>query len=226
MCAKLCIISIKTEFDLPFPMQGWSSEIAFSCLYCQLSGCIHFAFEFVAVCRLRQGETPSFFLYQDWAIGLLALKMGFRFLLGWPQLNPHGPQPQPQLQPDTDDAGPTNGLLQPVTTLQAHLRRLKAQGLTRISFADAFRSVLWPLILFWGVAVSVPYVLTRGLGPRLPFASEQALQTIFMFGWLCEGAVLLGCVSCVHVLTALERLGSKLRDQRYLLHRELINVSD
>ena len=206
-------------------MQGWSSEIAFSYLYCQLSGCNHFA-ESVAVCRLRQGETPSFFLYQDWAIGLLALKMGFRFLLGWPQLNPHGPPPQPQLQPDNDDAGSTNGLLQPVKTLQAHLRRLKAQGLTRISFADAFRSVLWPLFLFWGVAVSVPYVLTRGLGPRLPFASEQALHTVFMFGWLCEGALLVGCVSCVHVFTALERLGSKLRDQRYLLHQELINVGD
>ena len=29
---------------------------------------------------MRPGETPSFFIYQDWALGLLFLKMGVRLL--------------------------------------------------------------------------------------------------------------------------------------------------
>lgn len=173
---------------------------------------------------MRPGETPSCFAYQDWAVGLLFLRLFASCLLGWPQRDAAAPAPPEQPRGAT---GGLDGLLrEPLLQLRNNARRLKRAGLTRSRFSDAFRTVLWPLTAFWGVAVGLPYVISRGVAPRLPFASEEALHAAFTYAWAFELVAFLAFVCSVRLISALERLGAKLRDQRYLLHRELINVSD
>ena len=52
------------------------------------------------------------------------------------------------------------------------------------------------------------------------------LQTVFVWGWASEAAAVAAVALSLKAAAALDRLGSRLRDQRYLLHRELVNVSD
>jgi hypothetical protein len=74
------------------------------------------------ICRLKREETPSFFIYQDWALGLLFLKMGLR---GLDNLFPALPRPQ-------EDAQYEMPCLQPLKLLCARYRLLIAAGLSQV----------------------------------------------------------------------------------------------
>lgn len=164
------------------------------------------------VARLTEKQTPVFFVYHSWTIGLLAVKLGFQVLAGaW--ADPGAQQP--------DEA---TWCMRPVRRLAQNVRRMKAVGVTRVSFADAFKTVLLPVITFWGVAVSVPYVLSRGLLPRMPFVPVPVLHFAFAYGWILEANLVTAVVLLSELGLRFRQYQAKIRDQHYLLHRELINM--
>ena len=75
--------------------------------------------------------------------------------------------------------------------------------------------------------VAAPYVVTRGLLPRIAggLLSAQTLQGAFLWGWMAEG----GMLSAVLLSTQLRRgftlLHNSLRDEKYLVGRELRNYT-
>lgn len=163
--------------------------------------------------RLKREETPSFFIYQDWALGLLFLKMGLR---GLDNLFPALPRPQ-------EDAQYEMPCLQPLKLLCARYRLLIAAGLSQVTFLEAW-SVLWPPLKFFGALACVPYVVSRGLLPRLPYVREEMLHAAFTFAW---STAVLGVIFWLAAAKAgmwLRRYRAKVRDQQYMIHRELMNL--
>ena len=77
----------------------------------------------------------------------------------------------------------------------------------------------------WGTLLALPYVLTRGV---LPFASgdlllAEALQAAFLWGWLAEAGLLASYVLSAQAQRGFAMLHNTLRDEKYLVGRELRN---
>ena len=160
-------------------------------------------------------QTPVFFAYHGWTIGLLAVKLGYQVLAGAIA----GGARQPQVDGD-------GGIrcLRPVRRLAQSVCRMQAVGITRIPFKDAFKTVLWPAVAFWGIMVTVPYVASRGILPRIPFVPVWFMQVAFTYGWLVEAQALVAYITCAKLASLLKQYRARIRDQQYLLHRELINM--
>lgn len=78
-----------------------------------------------------------------------------------------------------------------------------------------------------GVLVAAPYVVTRGLLPRIAggLLSAQALQGAFLWGWLAEGVLLSAVLLSTQLRRGLTLLHNSLRDEKYLVGRELRNYT-
>ena len=165
------------------------------------------------LCRLTEGQTPVFFVYHGWTVGLLAVKLGYQVLAG-------------AIAGGAPHAQADEGIrcLRPLKRLARSVCRMQAVGITRISFTEAFKTVLWPAIVFWSIMVTVPYVMSRGVLPRIPFVPVWYLQAAFTFGWLAEAQALLAYIACAKLVSLLRQYRARIRDQQYLLHRELINL--
>ena len=160
-----------------------------------------------------EGQTPVFFAYHGWTIGLLAVKLGYQVLAGAIAGGARPPQADEGIK-----------CLRPLRRLARSVCRVQAVGLTRIAFRDAFKSVLWPALAFWGVMVTVPYVVSRGILPRIPYVPVWFMQAAFTYGWLVEAQALVAYITCAKLASLLGQYRAKIRDQQYLLHRELINM--
>ena len=112
-----------------------------------------------------------------------------------------------------------------VRRLSVNVCRLKAVGITRIAFTDAFKTVLLPVLTFWGIAVSLPYVISRGILPRIPLIPVSYMHAAFTYGWFFESNFVVVYLLCSELGLLFRRYQAKIRDQHYLLHRELINMA-
>lgn len=160
-----------------------------------------------------EAQTPVFFVYHGWTIGLLAVKVSYQVIAN--AIAIAGPRVQ---------ADEGIRCLRPLRRLAQNICRMQAVGVTRIAFKDAFKTVLWPAIAFWGGMVTVPYVISRGILPRLPFVPVWFMHMAFTYGWLLEAHALLFYITGAKLASLLKQYRAKIRDQQYLLHRELINL--
>ena len=95
-------------------------------------------------------------------------------------------------------------------------------GVTQIPFTVAFSQILWPAIKPLALLLAIPYAVSRGLVPWLDLAAEE-MQTLYTYGFALE-YVLVVCYYCLHhVRAALHRLHNSIRDDRYLIGRQLNN---
>lgn len=164
-------------------------------------------------CRLAEGQTPIFFAYHDWTIGLLAVKLSYQVLIG--------AYAEPRAPPQVEEG---IWCLRPVKRLALAVQRLKAVGFTQMPLSEVFRTVFLPAIIFWGTAVSLPYVVCRGILPRVPYVPVAFLNAAFTYGWLIEAQMLVCYIASVKLGMLLKQYRANVRDQQYLLHRELINM--
>ena len=161
------------------------------------------------------------FLYQDWALGLLVMKTGYRLLLGWPQA-PDAPNPPPQALQLPPQGHPEDSFWK---GLQRHVQRIKAEGIMRVDFRDALVLIIWPLLAMSGSLLVLPYVVCRGIAPLLGLQASS-LHALLSYSWLAEGCILLAWVGAFKAAAALHSVSRSLRDQKYLLRRELANADE
>ncbi|KAL4318095.1 hypothetical protein GQ457_18G016340 [Hibiscus cannabinus] len=116
--------------------------------------------------RVPVDESPVFLLYQDWALGLIFLKIWSRLVM-------------------LDHMMPLVG-----ESWRVKFERVREDGFSRLQGLWVLREIVFPIIMKLLTALCVPYVLARGVFPVLgyPLVVNSA---VYRFAWL--GCLCLSC---------------------------------
>jgi hypothetical protein len=166
--------------------------------------------------RLPANQTALLYLYQDWTMGVLALKLWHMLaaIRGRDAANGGGARGGGGGGAAAADGAPWH----------AHLEALQAQGVRDLDFGRALRRVVLPVLSGLLTALAVPFVVTRGLLPLLGLPAP-ALQAANLYGYAaCHGAYLV-YLAGARLRRALRELHNAIRDDRYLLGRRLNNFA-
>ncbi|PIN08737.1 Ubiquitin--protein ligase [Handroanthus impetiginosus] len=151
--------------------------------------------------RVPVDESPVFLLYQDWAMGLIFLKIWTRLVM------------LDHMMPLVDESW------------RVKFERVRQEGFSRLQGLWVLREIVFPIIMKLLTALCVPYVLSRGVFPILgyPLVVNSA---VYRFAWL--GCLILSvlyfCAKRFHVWFT--NLHNSIRDDRYLIGRRLHNFGE
>nr|XP_043624810.1 probable E3 ubiquitin ligase SUD1 [Erigeron canadensis] len=208
--ARYCIDQIKTEKAtvLLGHIWKWCSIIVKSSLLLSIwifliPVLIGLLFELLVIVPMRVpvDESPVFLLYQDWAFGLIFLKI-------WTQL-----VMLDQMAPLVDDSW--------------HLKfeRVRENGFSGLQGVWVLREIVIPIIMKLLTALCFPYVLARGVFPIFgyPLVVNSA---VYRFAWVgCLGFSLV-CFCAKRFHAWVTDLHNSIRDDRYLIGRRLHNFDE
>ncbi|KAI3769909.1 hypothetical protein L6452_01023 [Arctium lappa] len=151
--------------------------------------------------RVPVDESPVFLLYQDWALGLIFLKIWTRLVM------------LDHMLPLVDDSW------------RVKFERVREDGFSRLEAFWVVREIVVPIMMKLLTALCVPYVLARGVFPVFgyPLVVNSA---VYRFAWVgCLGLSLLCfCGKRFHVWFT--NLHNSIRDDRYLIGRRLHNFGE
>ncbi|XP_020250505.1 probable E3 ubiquitin ligase SUD1 isoform X2 [Asparagus officinalis] len=151
--------------------------------------------------RVPVDESPVFLLYQDWALGLIFLKIWTRLVM------------LDQMAPLVDESW------------RAKFERVKQDGFSGLRGLWVLQEIVIPIISKLLTALCVPYVFSRGLFPVLgyPLIINSA---VYRFAWL--GCLLFSVVFfCAKRFRAwFTNIHNSIRDDRYLIGRRLHNFGE
>ncbi|CAK7329906.1 unnamed protein product [Dovyalis caffra] len=151
--------------------------------------------------RVPVDESPVFLLYQDWALGLIFLKIWTRLVM------------LDQMMPLVDESW------------RIKFERVREDGFSRLQGFWVLREIVFPIIMKLLTALCVPYVLARGVFPVLgyPLAVNSAVYRFAWLGCLCF-SMFCFCAKRFHVWFT--NLHNSIRDDRYLVGRRLHNYGE
>ncbi|XP_048231358.1 probable E3 ubiquitin ligase SUD1 isoform X2 [Ricinus communis] len=151
--------------------------------------------------RVPVDESPVFLLYQDWALGLIFLKIWTRLVM------------LDHMMPLVDESW------------RIKFERVREDGFSRLQSLWVLREIVFPIIMKLLTALCVPYVLARGVFPVLgyPLVVNSAVYRFAWLGCLCF-SVLCFCAKRFHVWFT--NLHNSIRDDRYLIGRRLHNFGE
>lgn len=151
--------------------------------------------------RVPVDESPVFLLYQDWALGLIFLKIWTRLVM------------LDHMMPLVDESW------------RVKFERVRDDGFSRLQGLWVLREIVFPIIMKLLTALCVPYVLARGLFPVLgyPLVVNSAVYRFAWIGCLCF-SLLWFCAKRFHVWFT--NLHNSIRDDRYLIGRRLHNFGE
>ncbi|KAI4342341.1 hypothetical protein MLD38_026979 [Melastoma candidum] len=151
--------------------------------------------------RVPADESPVFLLYQDWALGLIFLKIWTRLVM------------LDHMMPFVDESW------------RLKFERVREDGFSSLQGLWVLREIVLPIMMKLLTALCVPYVLARGVFPVLgyPLVVNSA---VYRFAWLgCLAlSVLCFCAKRFHVWFT--NLHNSIRDDRYLVGRRLHNFGE
>ncbi|KAK9667140.1 hypothetical protein RND81_14G235900 [Saponaria officinalis] len=151
--------------------------------------------------RVPVDESPVFLLYQDWALGLIFLKIWTRLVM------------LDHMMPLVDESW------------RAKFQRVRDNGFSGLQGLWVLREIVLPIIMKLLTALCVPYVLARGVFPVFgyPLIVNSAVYRFAWLGCLCL-SVLFFCAKRFHVWFT--NLHNSIRDDRYLIGRRLHNFGE
>ncbi|KAJ9705094.1 hypothetical protein PVL29_003241 [Vitis rotundifolia] len=151
--------------------------------------------------RVPVDESPVFLLYQDWALGLIFLKIWTRLVM------------LDHMMPLVDESW------------RIKFERVREDGFSRLQCLWVLREIVFPIIMKLLTALCVPYVLARGVFPVLgyPLVVNSAVYRFAWLGCLCF-SLLCFCAKRFHVWFT--NLHNSIRDDRYLIGRRLHNYGE
>ncbi|KAJ7294226.1 hypothetical protein O6H91_Y272000 [Diphasiastrum complanatum] len=160
-------------------------------------------FELLVIVPLRVpvDESPVFLLYQDWALGLVFLKI-------WTRLVMLG-----QLTPLADESW------------RIKFEQVRSDGFSRLRGLWVFQEIVAPILIKLLTALCVPYVVARGLFPPLGF-SLTANSAVYRFAWLVCLALIIVWYGIKRMHRCVSDLHNLIRDDRYLIGRRLHNYGE
>ncbi|KAK4491118.1 hypothetical protein RD792_001842 [Penstemon davidsonii] len=151
--------------------------------------------------RVPVDESPVFLLYQDWALGLIFLKIWTRLVM------------LDHMMPLMDDSW------------RIKFERVREDGFSRLQCLWVLREIVLPIIMKLLTALCVPYVLSRGVFPVFgyPLLVNSA---VYRFAWLgcLIFSLLCFCAKRFHVWFT--NIHNSIRDDRYLIGRRLHNYRE
>ncbi|KAL9174204.1 hypothetical protein ABFS82_02G036500 [Erythranthe guttata] len=151
--------------------------------------------------RVPVDESPVFLLYQDWALGLIFLKIWTRMVM------------LDHMMPLMDESW------------RLKFERVRDDGFSRLQGFWILREIVFPIIMKLLTALCVPYVLSRGVFPIFgyPLVVNSA---VYRFAWLgcLIFSVVYFCGKRFHVWFT--NLHNSIRDDRYLIGRRLHNYGE
>ncbi|XP_042005184.1 probable E3 ubiquitin ligase SUD1 [Salvia splendens] len=151
--------------------------------------------------RVPVDESPVFLLYQDWAMGLIFLKIWTRMVM------------LDHMMPLVDESW------------RLKFERVREDGFSRLQAFRVLREIVFPIIMKLLTALCVPYVLSRGVFPIFgyPLVVNSA---VYRYAWLgcLIFSVLYFCAKRFHVWFT--NLHNSIRDDRYLIGRRLHNYGE
>ncbi|KAK9286304.1 hypothetical protein L1049_014694 [Liquidambar formosana] len=151
--------------------------------------------------RVPVDESPVFLLYQDWALGLIFLKIWTRLVM------------LDHMMPLVDESW------------RIKFERVREDGFSRLQGLWVLREIVFPIIMKLLTALCVPYVIARGVFPVLgyPLVVNSAVYRFAWLGCLCV-SLLCFCARRFHVWFT--NLHNSIRDDRYLIGRRLHNFGE
>ncbi|XP_010531564.1 PREDICTED: probable E3 ubiquitin ligase SUD1 [Tarenaya hassleriana] len=151
--------------------------------------------------RVPVDESPVFLLYQDWALGLIFLKIWTQLVM----LN--------HMFPLVDESW------------RAKFERVREDGFSRLQGLWVLREIVFPIVMKLLTALCVPYVLARGVFPMLgyPLVVNSA---VYRFAWLGCLSFSLFCFCAKRCHAWFTNLHNSIRDDRYLIGRRLHNFGE
>ncbi|GMI74565.1 SUPPRESSOR OF DRY2 DEFECTS 1, ECERIFERUM 9 [Hibiscus trionum] len=151
--------------------------------------------------RVPVDESPVFLLYQDWALGLIFLKIWTRLVM------------LDHMMPLVDESW------------RVKFERVREDGFSRLQGLWVLREIVFPITMKLLTALCLPYVLARGVFPVLgyPLVVNSA---VYRFAWLgcLSFSLLCFCAKRFHVWFT--NLHNSIRDDRYLIGRRLHNFGE
>ncbi|XP_043709481.1 probable E3 ubiquitin ligase SUD1 [Telopea speciosissima] len=160
-------------------------------------------FELLVIVPMRVpiDESPVFLLYQDWALGLIFLKIWTRLVM------------LDHMTPLVDESW------------RVKFERVREDGFSQLRGIWVLREIVIPIMMKLLTALCVPYVLARGVFPVLgyPVIVDSA---VYRFAWVgcLSFSLLCFCVKRFHVWFT--NLHNSIRDDRYLVGRRLHNFGE
>ncbi|KAL5790608.1 hypothetical protein ACOSQ2_005496 [Xanthoceras sorbifolium] len=151
--------------------------------------------------RVPVDESPVFLLYQDWALGLIFLKIWTRLVM------------LDHMMPLVDESW------------RIKFERVREDGFSRLQGLWVLREIVFPIIMKLLTALCVPYVLARGVFPVLgyPLVVNSA---VYRFAWLGCLSFSLFCFCAKRFHVWFTNLHNSIRDDRYLIGRRLHNFGE
>ncbi|KAI3702417.1 hypothetical protein L6452_28155 [Arctium lappa] len=208
--ARYSIEQIKTRRATILLGQVWKwcsivakSSVLLSIWIFMIPVLIGLLFELLVIVPMRVpvDESPVFLLYQDWALGLIFLKIWTRLVM------------MDHVLPLVDDSW------------RGKFERVRDDGFSRLQGFWVLREIVIPIVMKLLTALCIPYVLARGVFPVFgyPLVVNSA---VYRFAWLgCLGfSLLCFCAKRFHVWFT--NLHNSIRDDRYLIGRRLHNFGE
>ncbi|KAH6825984.1 RING/U-box superfamily protein [Perilla frutescens var. hirtella] len=208
--ARYCVDLIRTRRSRLLFNQIWNwcgiilkSSVLLSIWIFVIPVLIGLLFELLVIVPMRVpvDESPVFLLYQDWALGLIFLKIWTRMVM------------LDHMMPLVDESW------------RVKFERVREDGFSGVRVLWILREIVFPIIMKLLTALCVPYVLSRGVFPIFgyPLVVNSA---VYRFAWL--GCLVLSvvcfCAKRFHVWFT--NLHNSIRDDRYLIGRRLHNYGE
>lgn len=149
--------------------------------------------------RVGQNETPYFCMHQDWAMGLLLLKVWACIAM-------------------------TGGLGAKWRERVLRAREGDVLGLDQ-NFGRSMREVFLPLLVSVLTALSVPYSFARGLLPFLG-VTRWVSNLVYRYVYLVIAWVYCGMETMRYSICMLRDLHDSIRDDKYLMGKKLYNFME
>ncbi|KAI7729411.1 hypothetical protein M8C21_010249 [Ambrosia artemisiifolia] len=207
---RYCIDQIRTRRATVLLRQIWTwcsivvkSSVLLSIWIFVIPVLIGLLFELLVILPMTVpvDESPVYLLYQDWALGLVFLKIWTRLVM------------LDHVMPLMDDSW------------RVKFERVREDGFSRLQAFWVLREIVIPIVVKLLTALCVPYVLARGLFPV--FGYQLVVNSaVYRFAWLgCLGLSLLCfCAKWFHVWFT--NLHNSIRDDRYLIGLRLHNFGE
>ncbi|XP_042485627.1 probable E3 ubiquitin ligase SUD1 [Macadamia integrifolia] len=146
--------------------------------------------------RVPVDESPVFLLYQDWALGLIFLKIWTRLVM------------LDHMTPLVDESW------------RIKFERVREDGFSQLRGIWVLREIVIPIMMKLLTALCVPYVLARGVFPVLgyPLIVDSA---VYRFAWVGCLSFSLLCFCAKRFHFWFTNLHNSIRDDRYLIGRRL-----
>jgi E3 ubiquitin-protein ligase MARCH6 len=159
--------------------------------------------------RVPPNKSPVLFLYQDWVLGLLCLKLWHRAVMVG--------QGAGEVQPDANPAvaGRDEGFLAEARMgWREKFLKLHRSGFNEDTMLFLWTAIATPLLLHVTTALAVPYALSRAVLPSLKLAPLWLLPYLQLYSYHITAATIGASIMLLRFKTWAMKLHNSIRDDR------------